>query len=110
MNKQEMLYKRLSPNEIIDGIDGLIKDRQSFLSKDEETNKVFLKDINLLNNVKENLYGLAKESANFKSEVEYLQSQVDKAIKLIEKLRMEKWSIMGTDIMDLLSILEGDEE
>lgn len=38
-----------------------------------------------------------------------LKQRIDKAVELIEKLRMEKWSIMGTDIMDLLSILQGKE-
>lgn len=37
------------------------------------------------------------------------ETKIDKAIELIEKLRMEKWSIMGTDIMDLLSILKGED-
>lgn len=31
---------------------------------------------------------------------------IDKVINKIEDLRMEKWAIMGTDIMDILDILK----
>ena len=31
---------------------------------------------------------------------------IDEAFNKIETLRMEKWAIMGTDIMELLEILE----
>lgn len=86
MNKKEMQYKRLSPNEIIDGINELIKDRQSFLSGDEQGNKVFLEDINLLKNIKENLCGLAKESIDYKSKFEQLEDKFNKAMKLIDYL------------------------
>ena len=35
-----------------------------------------------------------------------LQQRIDKAINKIEDLRMEKWSITGTDIIDILDILK----
>jgi len=125
MNKTEMKYKRLSPAEIISGIDDLIKDRQSFLSNDEQENKAFLEDINLLKNVKANLYNLAMEN---KKLAEYCckRNECSGRIKENHKLtgyeiieELEKWlneqwekpahKIYVSDVVTKIRELKGDE-
>lgn len=109
MNKIETLYKKLSPDEILVGIDELIKDRQSLISDDEEANKVFLKDINLLKNIKENLYGLAKESIDYQSKYEQLEQQRQKVIEHIKKHISFRCGMNLADIAFLLEML-GEED
>lgn len=43
---------------------------------------------------------------NLQHQLEEKDKVIAEAINKIETLRMEKWSIMGTDIMEILDILE----
>ncbi len=48
---------------------------------------------------------LKKKNQELVNQLKQRESAIDEAINKIEDLRMEKWSIQGTDIMDLLEIL-----
>lgn len=45
---------------------------------------------------------------SFGQYIDILEKRIEKTLNKIENLRMEKWSITGTDIMDVMSLLEGD--
>ena len=49
---------------------------------------------------------LKKENKDLQHQLEEKDKVIAEAINKIETLRMEKWSIMGTDIMEILDILE----
>lgn len=51
------------------------------------------------------MYCIEQENQQLKEQLKQRDEVIDEAINKIEYLRMEKWSIQGTDIMDVLDIL-----
>lgn len=58
----------------------------------------------ILDNFKEQ-DDIEQENQQLKEQLKQRDEVIDEAINKIEYLRMEKWSIQGTDIMDVLDIL-----
>ena len=52
---------------------------------------------------------LIKENNQLKEQLELSEKARKEALDLIEKLRFEKWAITGTDIMDVIDILDIDK-
>ena len=46
---------------------------------------------------------------NLQSQLKATEDLIKEALDKIETLRMEKWAIMGTDIMDIMKILSKGE-
>ena len=55
------------------------------------------------------VYNILKENQQLKEQLEASEKARKEALDLIEKLRFEKWSITGTDIMDVIDILDIDK-
>lgn len=52
---------------------------------------------------------LKKDKLILKEQLERSEKARKEALDLIEKLRFEKWAITGTDIMDVIDILDIDK-
>ena len=63
-------------------------------------------DNRTIDEVRKNEDRLINEIKLLEQENQKYKEVIDKAINKIEDLRMEKWSITGTDIIDVLNILK----
>ena len=52
---------------------------------------------------------LEEENKSLQSQLKAKEEVIKEALNKIETLRMEKWAIMGTDIMDIMKILSKGE-
>ena len=83
-------------------------------SKFEVIGNIFDDEVNMNKNIgdmtesmlKDLIIELQEENSRYERKNQKYKEVIDKAINKIEDLRMEKWSITGTDIIDVLNILK----
>ena len=70
-----------------------------------------IEEINSLHNyyiekLQEQDYKACQREEKLQKQLEQKNNAIDECIEFVENLRMEKWSIMGTDIVELLKKLQ----
>ena len=85
----------------------MLNARQAYTSSGQ---KKRLKNINIENaDLKEQNKKLEQENQQLKPKLKASEKARKDGIDLIEKLRFEKWAITGTDIMEVMDILDIDK-
>ena len=107
-----MKEERINPNFNINAkYESMIEEANKIIKVYLETTNLYEEDgrYNLAYDIKNYLPKLLEENKSLQSQLKAKEEVIKEALDKIETLRMEKWTIMGTDIMDIMKILSKGE-